>query len=106
MVKPFQAPNTSGQEGGSTILDRLGDLIEESFESLRKAVLNDVLVPATLGAADTVVTHGLGHLPETWEVVDRDADANVWRSPTVNTRPLTTIILRATGAVHVTLRFT
>ena len=103
MVKPFQAPNTSDQPGGSTILDRLGDLIEESFDSLAQAVTNDVIVTATLGATDVIVTHGLGYPPKTWEVVDRDANATVWRTAVATTK---TITLRASASVKVALRFT
>ena len=104
-MKAFRAENTSGQEGGSTILDRLMSAVEASFDSLKGAVLNDTLVRATLGTGDTVVTHGLGYVPRTWEIVDRDANANVWRSPTVNQRASSTIILRASAAVTVLLRF-
>lgn len=105
-MKPFQAPNTSGQEGGSTILDRIGDLIEESFDSLAQAVTNDVLVNAAIAVTDTVVTHGLGHPVTTWEVVRRDGPGAVYESSTVSKDPSKTIILKASAAVNTMIRFT
>lgn len=99
-MRTFRAVNT-----GNTILDRMLSAIESALGSLAGAVTNDRLVTVAIGTSDTPVTHGLGHPVRTWEVVDRDANAVVWRPPTtVNNRPAQVLILRASAAVNVKLR--
>ena len=106
-MKPFKPANSTGQVGGSTFLDRMLDAVASSFDSLARAVTNDVLVRATLSSsADTPVTHGLGFAPRTWEIVDQNANAVVWQSPVANPRAASVILLRASAAVTVLLRFT
>lgn len=102
-MKPFDVTPT-----GMGVLDRIFLRVRESLDSLAKAVTNDRLIPVTFTAAttDTTVFHGLGAPVLTWEIVDRDADANVWRSDTVNARPRETIILQASAPMTVLLRFT
>jgi hypothetical protein len=102
--RPFQPIQTDNAEGGSTILDRLMDLVAASFNALANVVCNDTIVKFNLdNTQDWPVTHGLKAV-KTWEVVDRDANAVVWRSTAVNTNP-STILLRASAAVNVKLRF-
>lgn len=105
-MKPFQAPNTSQQAGGSLILDRALADIEDSINSLANAVTNDVLVRVSLdNTKDWPVTHGLGHQVQTWDVVDRNANAVVWQPPTVNSSPTRVILLRASAPVSILVRF-
>jgi len=105
-MKPFQPDNSTGQPGGSTFLDRMLAKVAASFDSLRGAVTNDVLVTASLdNTKDWPVPHGLDYAPKTWEVVDQDANATIWRSPAVNARPAAVMLLRASAAVNVTIRF-
>ena len=54
---------------------------------------------------DVTVRHGLQAPVKTWEIVDRTANAVVWRSATVNTNR-DTIILQASAGVTVLVRFT
>ena len=102
---PFEVNDTAGQPGGSALLDRILARLRTTLRSLQKAVTNETLVRATIAVTDTQVFHGLDAPPTTWEVVDSDADANVWRSATVNARPRHLIILRASAPVTVLLRF-
>lgn len=104
---PFQPDNSTGQPGGSTFLDRMLDKVKASFDSLRGVVTNDVLVTATLdNTRDWPVSHFLKGTPKTWEVVDQDANAVIWRSKAANSRPSSVILLRSSAPVNVTLRFT
>lgn len=108
-MRPYKGPiSTAGQEGGSTLLDRVLLALVDTLDSLKAVVSNDVLVRHTFGVAatDSIVTHGLGFTPRTWEIVDQDASAVVWKSGTRNSRPTLTIILRASAPVTVVLRFT
>jgi len=106
-MKAFQPVNTSGQPGGSTILDRMLSAIADSIASLAGAVTNDVLVRTTLdNTRDWPVVHGLGHAVQTWEIVDIDGSATVWQPATVNATPKTSILLRSSASVSVLIRFT
>lgn len=104
---PFDFDSTEGKPGGSTLLDRILRRLSDTLLSLKLAVTNDHVVPATFSAAttDVQVFHGLKGPPVAWEVVDRDADAQVWKSATVNPRPRDAIILQASAPVTVKLRF-
>jgi hypothetical protein len=102
----FNPPSSTGQPGGSTFLDRVLAMIQASLDSLARVVTDDVLVRALIGVTDTPVTHGLGYQPRTWDVVDRDSNAVVWRSGTVNQRASMVIILKASAPVTVQIRFT
>lgn len=99
-------PSNSQNLRDKTWIDRMMELIQKSFDSLLRAVTNDIIVTATIGTGDTVVRHGLGAPPTSWEVVDINANAVVWRSATVNATPAQTIILKASAPVIVKLRFT
>lgn len=98
----FQGFNSSNLEGGSTTMDRLIGNIAKFAGLLRKAVRNDALVTHAVGTSDTVVPHGLGQVPTTWEVVDRDANAVVWRTAAMTRVSVT---LRASAPVNVLIRF-
>lgn len=107
LVKPFQPDSSSQAPGGSTFLDRMLAKIAESFASLTNAVTNDTLVRVDLdNTRDWPVAHGLGQPVRTWEVVDQDANAVIWRSQAVNRAPKAVILLRASAPVSVLLRFT
>lgn len=102
-MKTFEFPPT-----GVTMIDRLVQRLRDTFASLQRAVTNDhiVTVTFTAGATDVQVRHGLTGPVDTWEVVDRDTDANLWRSPTVNPDPRTYILLQASAPTVARLRFT
>jgi len=106
-VKAFTPFSTGEYDGGSPLIDRMVSAISDSFASLLRTVTNDKLVRTTLdNTRDWPVTHGLGHKAVTWEVVDQDANATVWRSKAVNPRDANVILLRASAAVSVLVRFT
>lgn len=56
----------------------------------------------TLTTSSTNVAHQLGKAPVAWLVVDRNANANVWRTGAANTD---TIPLQASATVTVTIQF-
>jgi hypothetical protein len=100
-MKPFRAFSV-----GLDLVDRALQDIEASFMSLQQAVTNAKLVRATLdNTRDWPVTHGLGYVPTSWEIVDKDAAADVWRSSAVNPRQSTVMLLRASAPVAVIVRF-
>lgn len=106
-MKPFTPPKTDGQPGGSTLLDRILGLLQDTLDSLSRAVTNDCLVTVTLtSGSDLPVSHGLGYAPVTVEVVNKNANADVWESSTANTRRAQVLFMRASASVTVTLRLT
>jgi hypothetical protein len=104
-LTPFDPAVTANQPGGSQLLDKVLTAVRNSLRSLAKAVTNDVLVPATIGTVEKRVHHSLGTPPTTWEVVGRDAPEVVYESSTNNPERSRYLLLRASGDVRVTLRF-
>lgn len=100
-MKPFTPPQSP-----DGFVTRLILAIEKTFASLARAVTNDRVLVVDLTTADTRVFHGLGAEVQTWEVVDKEADVNVWRSPTENPSQTTYIILQASAPTRVKVRFT
>jgi hypothetical protein len=78
----------------------------DALAALQRRTSVESFVTATLaaGGADNRVAHGLPGALATWEIVDKNATADVWRSPTVNP-DASVILLRASAAVTVKLRF-
>lgn len=105
---PFDVENTDGKPGGSELLDRILGRLQNTLGSLADAVMNTRLVRVAFTAAttDTPVRHGLGAPVRTWDVVDRNANAVVWQSSTVNSSMRDKIILQASAPVTVLIRFT
>jgi len=106
-MRLFDFEVTDGKPGGSALLDRLIDRIDETFESLVLAVTNARIVTVTfpLATTDLSVRHGLKGPPVSWEVVDKTGDVNVWRSTSINPNPLTQIIMQASAPAVVKIRF-
>jgi hypothetical protein len=102
-LEPFQHLNTTGQPGGSTMLDRVIDSLVKTFDSLKNVVLNDALVQVRLVVTDTNVYHGLGHVPKSWELLDNTGAATVFRTAPMNDKFVT---LRASATTDVLIRFT
>lgn len=102
----FSALNTSAAPGGSIILDRIQGSIKLALDILAAFKLdNSKIVRAPIATTDTIVTHNLGQAVTSWDIVDQDANAVVWKSATVNGTPTKTIILRASAPVTVAIRF-
>lgn len=80
--------------------DALVDL-GRSVAGLQPKYVNVTFAAAT---TDVLVFHGLGAQVTAWEVVDKDATADVWRSATVNANPALFLILQASAPVTVKLR--
>lgn len=60
--------------------------------------------PQALSGTTTLVRHGLGRIPTGWLIIDKTAQADVWRD-TTQTMTKDVIPLKASGAVTVTLQF-
>lgn len=90
---------------GNRALDELIGRLKRALSSLAKAVTNDVLVPAAVATTDTRVYHKLPRAPVTWEVVGRDGPGVVYESATENTARDRYLLLKASTAVNVTIRF-
>jgi len=103
----FKSQATAGKEGGSVLLDQIVNAISSVFARLGSIVTNTKIVPVafTAGATDVIVAHGLGFAVTSWDVVDLDANAVVYRSPTSNPLPQRQIILRASAACNAKVRF-
>lgn len=88
-------------------LAQVQDNIEATLQPLLMNPILDggiLLSRVALGATTVAVPHKLNRALRGWVVVDRDADARVWRdASTVNPTPTSTLPLKASAAVNVTL---
>lgn len=66
----------------------------------RKATVKTI----TLGATTVLVPHQLGKLPVGWLVIDKNAQADIWRDPTILVTN-DTIPLKASATVVVDIQF-
>jgi hypothetical protein len=69
------------------------------YEITRRPEHDSVLLGSTAiatAATGTSLTHGLGHTPQGWEIVDQDADSRIWRLSWDATK----LTLRASDAVN------
>jgi hypothetical protein len=105
--EPGSAANAFGSfPGVALFLDRTISALQETFASLRNAVVNDALVTASIPTgSDVRVFHGLGESPTSWEVVGINANAVVWESSTVNGARSRYLLLQSSADVVVKLRF-
>ena len=99
-MEDFSYPAT-----GNRKLDDLIVRLRKTLRSLAKAVTNDRLVTQAIATVDTRVYHGLDAAPVTWEVVGINAAASVYESATANPDRARFLILQASAAATVTLRF-
>lgn len=104
-MKAFPHITTEGQEGGSTLLDRIMQSLTETFASLAKAVTNDRIVTVPLSTTPRNVYHGLPSAPAAIDVVGVDAGFVVYESSTFNPDRRQFVTMVATGTVTAKLRF-
>lgn len=103
--RPFNALSSQGQPGGSSILDRIQQALSETLDSLKGAITNEGLITQAIPTgADVKVYHRLGRPPTTVEIVNRNANANVWESATPNTQREIYVLLQSSANVTVTVR--
>lgn len=88
-------------------LAKVQDNIFNAFQALPFdfLILNGNFVEATIANVDTPVEHGLKRDLIGWVIVDKNANADVWKSATANPRPQDQIILIATASVAVKIYF-
>jgi hypothetical protein len=87
-------------------IDRAFTFVKAAFERLGDVVTNrNVVRGVKLAIGDNKVPHGLGRLVTDWEILRKNAFADVKDSATVNANGRTFIILAASAAVTVDLRF-
>lgn len=84
--------------------DRYQREARAAIKSLDKPGLSRTTVTVTLGATTVLVAHQLGKLPFAWQIIDKNAQADVWRD---TTQSVTTdkIPLKASATVTVTIQF-
>jgi len=104
-MKAFPHITTEGQDGGSTLLDRIIQSLTETFASLAKAVTNDRIITVPLSTTPRNVYHGLTYPPAAIDVVGLDAGYAVYESQTFNPLRKQYVTLLATGTVTAKLRF-
>jgi len=93
-------------------LSKLRTSVQAAVTTLHSSQsISKIVGPFRMNGADvdTTISHGLGR-PVKWTVVDKDQNADVWRSQTKPADPLNTIILRTdfnttaiNGGLHITL---
>lgn len=83
--------------------DRVITAARDSFVSLKNAVLNDHVGTFPISAAaPSRVKHGLGQIPFSWEILDKNVAADVWKI----SADATFITLATSADVTVKVRFT
>lgn len=95
-IKPVKAPLIRDHE------DQYQRDARQAIKSLDTPGLKRSTVTVTLGVSVNNVAHQLGKIPVAWQVVDRNANAVIWRTGTANSD---TIPLQASATVTVTLQF-
>lgn len=82
-------------------LDRVQDNIERAFRPVAsKEILDGRLIQGVVvTTASVAVSHGLGRNLVGWAVVDKNANADVWRVGTANADTLLTLDASATVTV-------
>lgn len=87
---------------------RLQDSIAQSFQQFEKLPQLDSVVVSNITLAsgiDNQVEHKLGRPILGWQIIRKDANADVWESSTVNTAPSSFVILKASANVTVSFIF-
>lgn len=76
----------------------------QALEQLANQSVQKSTVLVGLGTTTTLVNHQLGKKPQAWTIIDKNAQADVWRD---TTQPITNdkIPLKASAAVTVALQF-
>jgi len=102
----FTRLQTKGSEGGSDVLDRQIQHVQNAFEKLGDVVNNDRIQTVTFKAGVPVtVGHGLGAPVKFYDVSMHSAPARISLAPTQPVDPRTAISLVSDADVTVTLRF-
>jgi hypothetical protein len=89
-------------------LTQVQDNVDLSISQIQGSpFVNGSFVVVTLSAAgsDNLINHGLDRNIQGWVVVNKNANADVWESSTVNNFPSKQIILKASATVTVKLYF-
>jgi hypothetical protein len=73
--------------------------LDKVVEELNRTEHHDI--KADLSATEVLVRHGLGRVPAGWTIIDKDADARVWRSSDATSVHLP---LTASATVKTTVR--
>lgn len=89
---PVRNPENLWERDARAVIKRLTDIV-----GLQRATAT-----VTLTTGVTRVSHGLGRAPVAWQLVDKNAQADVWRNGTANSD---TIPLQASATVTVTIQF-
>ena len=105
MFKAFPNYSTQAEQGGSPALDKLIQLLTDTFNSLRLAITNETIVLAQLDTTAVKVYHGLSSQPTSIDVVGLNAGHVVYESATPNTSRNKYCLMKATGPVTARLRF-
>lgn len=87
---------------------RLQDSIAQSFQQFEKLPQLDSVIVSDVTLAsgiDNQVEHKLNRPIQGWQIIRKDANADVWESSTVNTAPSSVIILRASATVKISIIF-
>jgi len=86
--------------------------VDEVMESLRKVKIIDSVIktstvtsPIVITTSDTIVNHGLNRPYQGYIITDRNANAVVYTSATVNNTKNLFIILKASATVTVNILF-
>lgn len=88
---------------GDTATDRALGVLEAWLRSLERWLLfmnSTVIVDVAIATAGTVIPHTLNRVPVRWIVLDKNANAVIWRSAASTSN---TITLKSSAAVTATI---
>jgi hypothetical protein len=95
MSTPFYVINTNNAD-----LNRVQAHARVALDPLTRDLLaNRIELSASVTTSNTTIQHALGRVPSGWIIIDKDADARVWRI-SLNRD---TIVLKASAAVNIKL---
>jgi hypothetical protein len=91
MPTPFLTVASQDEE-----LNRVQSNLRAALDPVsRDLLLNRLQLTADITTSDTTIQHSLGRVPAGWIVIDKNANADIWRVSLTNT----TIVLRASASV-------
>ena len=101
MLERFTRIFTDEKKEHSEDLSRLQDILQVVLDALTDKDLLDyaILEDQVIGTSTTLVSHRLGRKYRWWIVVDKNADARVWRDTTSTADTSTYLPLKASAEV-------
>lgn len=94
---------SSRKTGNDTIDRNFDDVAQFSASVVASKIADNVVVENVIvGTSATNIAHGLGRPPIGWVIIDKNANATVWK-PSASPQPSTLLTLQASTQVTISL---